>query len=1205
METKHKSTVLLVDDVPGNLQVLGNFLQENNIDSIAVLNGFDALEIVQQRDIDLILLDISMPEIDGYEVCRRLKLNAQTSKIPVVFLTAKTESDEIVKGFEAGAIDYITKPFNFTELLQRVKTQLQLKHSQDLLAKMYGEIEERENYYKHLFFDNQLINLLIDPENGNIIDANSSACDYYGYTLQEITSLNVSDINIISPDEVEKKIRNTLVKTQTHYNNKHKLKSGEVRHVEIFSKKITISNRNLLYSVIIDVEDKIKAEATLRNLYKAVEQSRAAIVITDKTGKIEFANPHFAHITGYSIEEAIGKNPRILKTNHTTKQEYENLWKTIAVGNTWEGEFYNKRKDGTFFWEHAIISGIHNEAGAITHYVAVKEDITVRKKISDELTAKNIELNAAINKLNDVNEELNLINQQIKTEREQFLSLLNSIPEAIYVIDKDSYKILFANEEVKKIFGRDITGDKCFETIQKLNVPCDFCTNHIIFNQEKAHYWQNHNKHLNKHYYLIDRSLKWTDGSDVRFELAIDITKLKDTEAKLERAKNQFEKIFENSNIGINLIDENGYITKVNNELTQILGYSKQELVGLHVNDITIEEDKHISSNFFKEAKEGKTERAVFEKRFLHKNKHIVHAQISSIYIQDNAEDNFYISHLKDITQQKKAEEQLKASEQKYRLITENASDVIWILNITQNKYTYISPSVFQLRGFTVDEAMQQDINQSLTPESAKIVLEDIPLRVKQFMENPNQNMIFQHELQQPCKNGDIIWIETSTRYRYNSAEEIEVVGISRNINERKNHENLLKHRIRYEAGIARFSNILLGDQPNAIAKGLEVIFDVAESARIYVYENYFDNDNFLCAKLTHEICGKNVESFTKNTNLKFINYEKDGFVRWKSILEKNNIVQGNLSDIPEIEQHKLKLSGTKSLLIIPLLVNHNWYGFIGFDDIIIKQWKEEDVQLLRSVSELLDLYIENKQNEQFIIENNTRLSELNATKDKLFSIIAHDLKNPFNSILGFSELLNRRMKDETDKNTQFVRIIHKSAQNAYQLLENLLEWSRSQRGQINYITEKLELYLLVEENIILHKHLADEKQITIVNAVKVNSLIFADNNTISTVIRNLISNAIKFTHQNGNITIWNSETSDGMVELHIRDTGVGMSETQISQLFKIDKSNSTIGTNKEKGTGLGLILCKEFVEQNRGTLTVESEIDKGSLFTVSLPKAV
>jgi signal transduction histidine kinase len=254
-----------------------------------------------------------------------------------------------------------------------------------------------------------------------------------------------------------------------------------------------------------------------------------------------------------------------------------------------------------------------------------------------------------------------------------------------------------------------------------------------------------------------------------------------------------------------------------------------------------------------------------------------------------------------------------------------------------------------------------------------------------------------------------------------------------------------------------------------------------------------------------------------------------------------------------------------------------------------------------------IQLSLKNKQVEeqQKNVESlNAELKEANNTKDKFFSIVAHDLKNPFNSLLVLSKLLLDDYDSFTnEERKQFISQINSSAENTYSLLQNLLEWARTQSGKSEIIKERINLSSLSREAIDLLNPVARGKKITISSNVPAELTAYADKNMISTVLLNLVSNAVKFTPQKGRIEVLAYEKNNH-IEVEVVDSGVGISANNIPKLFKPDEKFYTEGTDKEKGTGLGLILCKEFIEKNEGEIWVESQEGIGSQFHFSLPKS-
>ncbi|MCX6281565.1 MAG: HAMP domain-containing sensor histidine kinase, partial [Bacteroidetes bacterium] len=267
------------------------------------------------------------------------------------------------------------------------------------------------------------------------------------------------------------------------------------------------------------------------------------------------------------------------------------------------------------------------------------------------------------------------------------------------------------------------------------------------------------------------------------------------------------------------------------------------------------------------------------------------------------------------------------------------------------------------------------------------------------------------------------------------------------------------------------------------------------------------------------------------------------------------------------------------------------------------------------SLNEMLDeLELESsKRNliELQIRDSEAKLRELNANKNTFFPIIAHDLKSPFNSILGFSKLLQDEYDSFTpEEHKRFIKRINDGLLNVFKLLENLLEWSRVQLGRSEFNQEDVDIGLLSFEIINAHKLIFEKKHQQVSIQIPDNTMVHADQNMLRTIIRNLVSNAVKFSGENKTIRINTLATASankvppGFIGIRVTDEGVGIKEEDLGLLFRIDSGYRQKGTAMEGGTGLGLILCKEFVEKHKGIIWVESEAGKGSSFTFTVPLA-
>lgn len=240
---------------------------------------------------------------------------------------------------------------------------------------------------------------------------------------------------------------------------------------------------------------------------------------------------------------------------------------------------------------------------------------------------------------------------------------------------------------------------------------------------------------------------------------------------------------------------------------------------------------------------------------------------------------------------------------------------------------------------------------------------------------------------------------------------------------------------------------------------------------------------------------------------------------------------------------------------------------------------------------------------QESLLSYSKMLEDANKSKDKFFSIIAHDLRSPFSSILGYSGLLKEDYDILTDEERKdMIENIFNSGKSAFSLLENLLIWAKSQTHGIEFNPENIDLSVAVIDVINLLKQQADAKYIKLISEIKFGTLVLADTNMLKTILRNLISNGIKFTDEKGKILI-SAKTGNKIVEVSIKDNGIGMSEDLKNKIFNVGSSVTKTGTAGEKGTGLGLLLCKEFIDRHNCIISVESEVGKGTTFKFTLPK--
>lgn len=752
------------------------------------------------------------------------------------------------------------------------------------------------------------------------------------------------------------------------------------------------------------LQDKVEElQDVQKSLYKSRERLQLALnASTDglfdiniTTGET-YISPRWFGILGYAPDEVTMSLRRFFAMLHPNdRPAAKKLWHDLTTEQTLslETEYRLKTKSGQWVWIFCRASLV--TTGSTKRLVGTHTDINRRKK-----------------------EE-----QQLKQERTQFLALLDSIPEIIYVADTSTFKLLFVNKAMQDIVGKNSIGQQCFNVLWGKSEQCDFCTNSIIRNnKDQAHRWEYYNPQLERHFSVVDKIIKWTDGREVRFEMAV------------------------------------------------------------------------------------------------------------------------------DITQRKKAEIEVKQSEAKYRLLADNVSDIIWIFDVIKRRIEYVSPSIEKIIGYTPEEFLKLKFSEFYTKESLELTHR--MLAEKQFLEKKDYSSF--------CVQKEIItkdrknkWVEENTTplLDKNGNYTGKVLGVSRDVTQRRQTEIELR---KLTAAVTQ--------SPVAI-----VITDI--DANIEYVNPYFVQQTGYTAE---EVLGENPRILNSGRT------PYQTFINLWATVTVGKTWRGEF-----INRKKNGEEYWEQAVISPITNEHNEViSYIAVKENITQRKKSQDA-LKKSEKEL---------------------REANVAKDKFFSIIAHDLKNPFNALKGFSDLLLRLHNEMTpEKREEFIRSIHNSANRTYELLENLLVWSRAQTNRISFAPENLVLAQQIENNLLLMADMAKKKNISLKQEVPGKIVVSADKNMVTTVLRNLISNAIKFTPKGGTVTVTACRQDENMAEIEVKDTGIGISPENIDKLFRIDTSISTAGTNNESGSGLGLILCKEFITKNGGQISVHSVPGKGSRFVFTL----
>ena len=336
----------------------------------------------------------------------------------------------------------------------------------------------------------------------------------------------------------------------------------------------------------------------------------------------------------------------------------------------------------------------------------------------------------------------------------------------------------------------------------------------------------------------------------------------------------------------------------------------------------------------------------------------------------------------------------------------------------------------------------------------------------------------------------------------------------------------------------------------------------------------------------------------------------------YKKMLVINNVEESWREYFPgQVERNHKSCNTAGSLIYIPLTINDTTLGVLTVQSYRNNAYDKHHASYLQNLAHFFSIALENANNYILILEvrnklakslNELQISEIslkksNKAKDRLFSVIAHDLKNPFNIIMGYVDLLCEEYENISDvQRIEYLENTRQASLMLFKLLQNLLEWSQLQAGRQEFNPQELLIHPILDEIISLFQIWANDKKVTVRNSLGADVKISADIDMIKTVFRNLIANAIKYSYKGGEVNIGCRRTN-GKIEFYVQDFGVGMTAEQISKLFNAGEQNHTAGTATEPGSGLGLLLCHDFIQQHRGTIWVESIPGKGSIFYFTL----
>ena len=647
--------------------------------------------------------------------------------------------------------------------------------------------------------------------------------------------------------------------------------------------------------------------------------------------------------------------------------------------------------------------------------------------------------------------------------------------------------------------------------------------------------------------------------------------------------KEKFDVLFHTIPDGVVLIRD-GKIIYSNNALDKIIGYKIAETTNLDLKEVIAPHDLEFVLDRYRRRNAGEDVPSNYEIDLIHKNKNTFIPVALSVGLINSQSEKLEFVIIRDLTEKMEIEARVIRESQLQKYFMDYLPDSIYFKDL-ESKFIKANNATLVKMGL-------KSFNELIGKTDFDIFHNGHAILAKKDEEEiiKNRTSIINKIEKEIWPDEKVTWASTTKVPLIDESNNVYgTFGITRDITKLKKTQDINDALFKISTAVTTLKNI--DELYTTIHK---TISELMRADNFYIAIYHSDTDNVSFPYFVDEVdeiplerkAARGLTEYVLRTGTAhLINAERD--------LELRRI--GETSLIGE---------ATQIWLGVPLKVEENTIGVLVVQDYSNPlTYGEEEKEILIYVSEQIALAIDKKRNEEIVIRYSEELKESNASKDKFFSILAHDLKSPFHGLLGLSRMIVEEFDTLTNSEIKsYLLTIKESTESTYKLIENLLEWSRLESGKIKYDPALQNMFTIVEDTRILLNQVARLKNISIRNKLGHQSFIFGDDTMLQSLMQNLVSNAIKFTPNGGSIEV--SETQyDNYIEYTVSDSGVGIKEVDLNKLFRIDLSFTTKGTQQEKGTGLGLALCKEIVQLHKGKISISSVLGEGTKVSFILNK--
>jgi PAS domain S-box-containing protein len=1093
-----------------------------------------------------------------------------------------------------GKVALTGEPMRFTQYTEALKRYFDVyvfSPKNEYFAIIFNDVTEyqnliesvrnTENKYRHLFSNAPDAILVADPDTGIVLNANKSAAKLWNRPIDELIGMHQTQLH---PEEAKdaaagdfKGLKSKKVEEMTPIELPIITSDGKIVPIEVISQKLDYDGKPALLGYFRDLTERIKAESQIRESeekFRLLAENASDVISMFKEGECVYCSPSVRQILGFEPEELMG-NVGILGIHPGDVKIIEKANQEILEHGYLNGvEARYLKKDGSFVWLDTTSRIINFENGGERILLNISRDVNDKKLALMELE-ENEQLLRETGRLAKVGGWKIFYDLDRIYFSETSVNIFQLDRKEITLKDLASYFKQSHQKLVEDSFKELLESDLQFDLVLQISPNTnDYKWIRIIGKAEPI------SENTKKHHGTIQ-----------------DITEQILVQEQLITERERLDVTLKSIGDGVITTDKFGSITLLNKIAEELTGWTNNDAFGkkfLDIFNIINEETGKASKDPVAEVLA--TNKAVGlenHTKLISKNgDEFIIADSASPIQNSQGEVIGVVLVFRDVTDSKRASDKIKNQNKLLNLANAIFEDSVKDTSMNDLAGKFLD-SAMELTSATIgfvgkiNENERFDtlgfrgydpLSHGLTEPELKKILTNVKLKgLRGYVYESKKGFYTNEPDEHPKSKGVPKWhtkIESFLGYPLiDNSKVIGIIGIANKAggfndtdlenmrylsytfiacyNRKKTELDLIESESRYRTLIE------MAPVPMIIHDEDRFLYCNAESLKV------------LKAKDQEEVIAKTI---------------------WDLVPEENHEqVRNRISDLSQ-------KNGTSDLYEEKVIRMN--------DDVIYIEIRGTKIEYLGKKAFLIAFQdiTDKKKFEDTLRESEKKLKEAITSKDKFFDIIAHDLRSPILGFLGLSESISKNFYHISMQEMQEMsNALYRSSFNLNRLLENLLEWSRTQTGKIETNPVPHNIFESVTECYELNSTTADKKQIKIVNEVPKYTMVYADRKMIYTVIRNLVNNALKFTEPGGEVKV-SSKKNKKMLEISITDTGIGIPEQHVGKLFKIDDSFTSLGTEKEKGTGLGLILCKEFVKMNGGDIWLETQVGKGSTFTFSLP---